>query len=120
MKKISRILLAVSAPVFALATMTVTAPTASATAAACAFNPAHPNKDSGSGHVVSGKKAPLRSGPHSGCGTIMTVDSSWKLYYHCSYFNGQSAWTHLRLAGTDVEGWIYVENLNDFGADKTC
>lgn len=97
------------------------APEASASVSGC-LSPAAPNRDSGSGHVKSGRKAPLRQFPtsSSSCPTVGKIDSSVKLYYHCVYFNGANWWTHLRVEGTSVQGWMYNGNLNDDGASKPC
>jgi hypothetical protein len=31
-----------------------------------------------------------------------------------------NTWTHLRLSGTNVEGWVYDVYLDDFGATHLC
>ncbi|MGW3208399.1 SH3 domain-containing protein [Streptomyces sp. NPDC001135] len=120
MNKLSRTMLAVAAPVIALASVTVAAPTASASAASGCFNPPHPDKDSATGHVNAGQTAPLRVGFNSACGTVVTLKSNWKLYYHCVAFNGSSWWTHVRVEGSNLEGWVWDMNLNNGGSDKEC
>ncbi|MEV0097376.1 SH3 domain-containing protein [Streptomyces sp. NPDC050738] len=102
------------------ATLTM-APSASASAtdAAACTHPAWSNKDAGSGYI-SGSSAPLRTGPNEGCPTTATIYGA-KLYYHCYVVNSAgNTWTHARIDGTQINGWIYDGNLNDNGATKPC
>nr|WP_237524323.1 MULTISPECIES: SH3 domain-containing protein [unclassified Streptomyces] len=99
----------------------VAAPVASAATsgtAACT-HPAWSNKDSGSGYVA-GSSAPLRTGPSADCPTTATVYGAL-LYYHCYVTNSAgNTWTHARIDGTQINGWIYDGNLTNSGAVKHC
>ncbi|MCX4554005.1 SH3 domain-containing protein [Streptomyces sp. NBC_01387] len=108
-------------PVLAVSATLVSAPTAgaaTATAAACT-HPGWANKDAGYGYV-SGSSAPLRTGPNADCPTTATIYGA-KLYYHCYVYNSAgNTWTHARIEGTEISGWIYDGNLDDGGATKPC
>ncbi|MDX3185230.1 SH3 domain-containing protein [Streptomyces sp. NPDC052071] len=112
---------ALALPLLAASATLVSAPTAGAAVAgaeACT-HPAWSNKDAGSGYI-SGSSAPLRTGPNEGCPTTATVYGA-KLYYHCYVVNSAgNTWTHARIDGTQINGWIYDGNLNDNGATKAC
>ncbi|MER5745253.1 SH3 domain-containing protein [Streptomyces sp. NPDC059913] len=99
----------------------VSAPAAGAatTGASACTHPAWSNKDAGYGYV-SGSSAPLRTGPSADCPTTATVYSA-KLYYHCYVVNSAgNTWTHARIDGTQINGWIYDGNLTNSGALKAC
>jgi hypothetical protein len=84
-------------------------------------HPGWSNKDGGSGHVIADSTA-LRDGPGSSCTLIALVHTNALLYYHCLAVNPYSGntWTHLRIAGTSVDGWISDDNLDDHGATQPC
>ncbi|GHJ93349.1 MULTISPECIES: SH3 domain-containing protein [Streptomyces] len=87
-------------------------------AAACT-HPAWSNKDAGYGYV-SGSSAPLRTGPSQDCPVTATVYGA-RLYYHCYVVNSAgNTWTHARIDGTQINGWIYDGNLSNSGALERC
>ncbi|GAA2263625.1 hypothetical protein GCM10010232_64400 [Streptomyces amakusaensis] len=120
-KKRTRLLAAVLPMIAAAGLVTAAAPAQSATSASGPLGCSHSwsNKDSDYGYVTSG--SPLRPGPHSNCGTRATIYPSELLYYHCSIVNESgNGWTHVRLSGTDIQGWMYNGNLDDGGSRDRC
>ncbi|WP_051264885.1 SH3 domain-containing protein [Nakamurella lactea] len=82
----------------------------------------HPNKDAGSGHPTTSVN--VRSGPHTGCDANWWAGKSTKLYYHCwvsgTKVGNYYSWTHVRIAGTNRQGWVSDYYLNDHGATHHC
>ncbi|MFF1465467.1 SH3 domain-containing protein [Streptomyces sp. NPDC058330] len=119
--KRSKLWTSLALPFLVASATLVAAPVASAAAsgtAACT-HPAWSNKDSGSGYVA-GSSAPLRTGPSADCPTTATVYGAL-LYYHCYVTNSAgNTWTHARIDGTQINGWIYDGNLTNSGAVKHC
>ncbi|MEU4181025.1 SH3 domain-containing protein [Streptomyces sp. NPDC026589] len=110
---------AVALPLLVASATLTAAPSASAGSAACT-HPSWVNKDSGSGYGQQLYER-IRTGPSSDCPMTTWVPSSQRLYYHC-YWNNSAGnnWTHVRVSGTEVNGWIWNGNLNDGGSRKQC
>jgi hypothetical protein len=113
-----RLIRAVAAIMLAIGGITVAA-AAPAGAATCT-HPAWTNPDTGSGHGNSSSTA-IHDGPNSGCPVTAYVGSGVLLYYHCWLANSAgNTWTHVRISGTYVEGWVWDAHLDDNGATKHC
>ncbi|GAB3982190.1 hypothetical protein V1634_26790 [Plantactinospora veratri] len=80
------------------------------------------NVDGDVGYVESGRSyAAMRSGPYDTCTIDNYAYSGETLYYHCYFLNIYgNRWTHLRVAGTTIDGWVYSGNLNDGGSNNPC
>jgi len=77
------------------------------------------NKDSDSGFTLD--SSPIRSGPHESCSAARTVPASTSLFYHCYTVNESgNTWTHVRIAGTSFNGWVFDDHLNDHGSFVRC
>jgi hypothetical protein len=88
---------------------------AQSASADCGSHPAWQNLSSGAGRVTN--SSPIRTGPYQSCDVVRQVDTSKDLFYHCWVQNSEgNKWTHVRLANTNVEGWMYNGNLNDGGS----
>ncbi|MEV1005922.1 SH3 domain-containing protein [Streptomyces sp. NPDC049881] len=117
-------LAAAALPLALAATALITAPSASAgeAGAEACTHPSWSNKDDGWGGLnkTSGT-APLRTGPNEGCGVVANVNTSQVLYYHCYTFNSSgNSWTHVRIKGTQTQGWIWDEHLTFHGSTVGC
>ncbi|GAB2589582.1 hypothetical protein [Kribbella endophytica] len=92
------------------------------TAEAACNRPATQNLSPAAGRVKS--SSPLRVGPSEGCGVVRTIGTGTDLFYHCWVENSAGhKWTYVRVANTNVEGWMYNGNLNDGGSvhpDNRC
>ncbi|WP_424886961.1 SH3 domain-containing protein [Streptomyces sp. XH2] len=114
----ARILTAAVAPLLAAtAGLAVVAPSAEAapTGADACTHPAWSNK-SGAKGTAKGADAKVRTGPNEGCGVVATVGTSVTLYYHCWVNNSADhKWTHVRIEGSNLEGWVYNARLDDGG-----
>lgn len=90
-------------------------------AAETCTHPSWSDKDkTGYGTGNSGSTA-MRTGPEASCGIVATVGTSVRLYYHCYRFNAAgNSWTHVRIDGTNLEGWVYDGNLDDYGSLSPC
>ncbi|MDQ1015172.1 SH3 domain-containing protein [Streptomyces afghaniensis] len=109
----------------AAATLTAAAPSATAAPAeaqACT-HPAWSNKSSGTG-TAKGDTALVRTGPSADCAVTAEVGTDRTLYYHCWVTNSSgNKWTHVRIDGLNVNGWVYNGNLDDGGSqapDNKC
>ncbi|MGW4033134.1 SH3 domain-containing protein [Streptomyces sp. NPDC004838] len=77
------------------------------------------NRDSSAGHVTS--SSPLHIGPHGYCLVKETLNVFQVLQYHCSVMNESgNGWTHVRITGTDITGWVYDGHLNNWGSNVRC
>ncbi|MEV4867733.1 SH3 domain-containing protein [Streptomyces syringium] len=115
----ARLLTAAVVPLLAAsAALAVTAPPAGAApsgADACT-HPAWSNKSGGKG-TAAGGSALIRTGPSEDCGVTAEVGTSVTLYYHCWVTNSAgNKWTHVRIGGTEVNGWVYNARLDDGGS----
>jgi hypothetical protein len=108
----------VGALVLAFGGLSIGSTAAQADVAACA-HPAWQNVDAGSGHVMEASVA-VHNGPYADCGTSFYVFPFDLLYYHCWTYNGANTWTHLRISGTTLEGWVWDAHLDDGGATSQC
>lgn len=120
----TRIWTAVALPLVTVSGLLATAPVASAAtagASACTTNYFWQNKDSDTGRAIRAVVAPVRELP-ANCGDkIAEVNSDFKLQYHCYITNSSgNQWTHVRIDGTSVNGWVYSLNLDDGGSKKHC
>ncbi|MEU6669245.1 SH3 domain-containing protein [Streptomyces sp. NPDC046727] len=119
--KRTKVWTAVALPLLAASATLTAAPSAVAAAgdSSSCTHPAWSNNDSGYGYV-NGDSAPLRTGPSSDCPVTATVYSA-RLYYHCYVTNAAgNTWTHARIDGTQVSGWIWDGNLTNGGATEHC
>lgn len=109
----------------ASAGLMATAPAAGAatSAAAACTHPAWQNKSGGEG-TAAGSSALVRTGPSADCAVTAEVGTSVTLFYHCWVTNSAgNKWTHVRIDGTQINGWVYNGNLDDGGsqaADNKC
>ncbi len=88
---------------------------AQSASADCSSHPAWQNKSSGAGKVNN--SSPIRTGPYESCAVVAQVGTSKDLFYHCWVQNSAgNKWTHVRIANTNTEGWMYNGNLNDGGS----
>ncbi|MCY1649433.1 SH3 domain-containing protein [[Kitasatospora] papulosa] len=79
------------------------------------------NRDAGEGDLVK-SGTHLKAGPYSSCDSVTTeVAYGTHVYYHCYVKNDYgNTWTHVRIAGTSIEGWTSDDNLDDHGATNRC
>ncbi|GHG62521.1 SH3 domain-containing protein [Streptomyces griseocarneus] len=102
----------------ASATVAVTAPSASADtsgANACS-HPTWSNKSPGNG-TPKGDGAKIRTGPSEDCSVVKEVSGGTVLQYHCWVENDHGhKWTHVRVDGKDINGWVYNDRLDDGGS----
>lgn len=124
MKGIRKWAAAMTPLLMAGALVTVAAPSsyAAADGAQACTHPAWSNKSSGKGQP-SGSVTYLRTGPNKDCGITAEVYSS-VMFYHCWVTNSAgNKWTHVRIDGTEINGWVYNPQLDDGGsqaADNRC
>lgn len=96
-----------------------TASSASGNSIPCT-HPAWTNPDTGSGHVLV-SSTPMYTGPEASCGVVDYINPGTLLYYHCYVVNANGYhYTHLRIAGDTIQGWIYSARLDDGGASHYC
>jgi hypothetical protein len=99
------------------------APVAPAAAAASCPQPTpHDNDKVGYGYISKAAyPKPMRSGPSQNCYVITDIYPGVKLWYHCYVTNSAgNTWTHLRIDGTQVSGWVWDDNLDDGGSFVHC
>lgn len=78
------------------------------------------NRDGDTG-VTKNSNAELRSGPHGYCTVRAFLREGEGLNYHCFTWNeAGNTWTHARIQGTDRQGWVWDEHLNDGGSIDRC
>ncbi|MFF9348238.1 SH3 domain-containing protein [Streptomyces sp. NPDC014734] len=78
------------------------------------------NKDAGYGTMQS-TNVNLRVGPHTSCGAVGQVQAGQKVYYHCYTTTvNDGTWTHLRISGTQRQGWVKDTLLPGGGSTKAC
>ncbi|MEW2576887.1 SH3 domain-containing protein [Streptomyces syringium] len=119
MKVKARLLTAAAVPLLLASATLVTAPSAGAapTGADACTHPAWSNKSGGKG-TPKGSSALIRTGPNKGCGVTAEVGTSVTLFYHCWVINSAgNRWTHVRVEGTEINGWVYNPQLDDGGSD---
>ncbi|MEV1008690.1 SH3 domain-containing protein [Streptomyces sp. NPDC049881] len=110
---------------FTAATL-VAAPAATAgeSGAEACTHPAWSNKDSDTGRLKSSEwSAPIHTGPNAGCPVTQDIIQSDVIYYHCYAVNSAgNTWTHVRVhvGGSDYNGWVWDDYLNDNGSDFHC
>ncbi|HEU5270692.1 MAG TPA: hypothetical protein VFU36_12265 [Jatrophihabitans sp.] len=101
----------------------LTVVTASPADAITCIHPAWSDKDqTGYGEIAAGfSNIHMYDGPMSSCGVVATLNPGQKLYYHCYYLNASgNTYTHLRIAGTSIEGWVGDNFLNNYGSAYRC
>ncbi|MEU9608870.1 SH3 domain-containing protein [Streptomyces sp. NPDC017979] len=120
MQKNRKRLFAAVLPLVAMAGLvTAATPAVSADAGPASCSHSWSNKDGDTGRVK--QTSPLRQGPHEACGSVAQVYTTSLLAYHCYMTNGVgNTWTHARIQGTDIQGWIWDGNLRDNGSTKPC
>ncbi|MFI0980716.1 SH3 domain-containing protein [Streptomyces sp. NPDC021093] len=118
----AKLVTAVVTPLLAAsAALAVTAPQASAattgtTGADACTHPSWSNKSGGEG-TAKGTSATVRTGPNKDCPVTATVGTAVTLYYHCWVTNSAgNKWTHVRISGTQINGWVYNPSLDDGGS----
>jgi hypothetical protein len=105
-----KVAIALGATGLALASNLVVATQSQASADVSCSGWSWSNPDSGSGYST-GTYA-LKTGPYSTCGFAGQTYDGIFLYYHCYVTNGYgNTWTHARISGTSIEGWISDANL---------
>ncbi|MET8544322.1 SH3 domain-containing protein [Kitasatospora sp. NPDC004799] len=63
----------------------------------------------------------VRQGPHTTCGSVGTLNPGDQVFYHCfTTTQGDGTWTHLRKAGTTLNGWVKDTLLPDGGSNYPC
>ncbi|GLF92775.1 SH3 domain-containing protein [Streptomyces yaizuensis] len=83
-------------------------------------NHAHNNGDGAYGNSTV-PELHLRSGPHSNCPIVGTVDRSSRLNWHCFTVNEVgNEWTFLGIHNTNIFGWVYNGNLTGSGSEVRC
>ena len=95
--------------------------TASPADAIPCIHPAWSDKDqTGTGESLYAN-IPMYNGPMSSCALVTHINPGEKLYYHCYYVNASgNTYTHLRIAGTSIEGWVGDSYLNNYGSAYRC
>ncbi|GAA4496551.1 hypothetical protein GCM10023191_038710 [Actinoallomurus oryzae] len=77
------------------------------------------NPDSRYGSVIDWN--PIHSGPYAACSVVATPGKGRTVYYHCFVVNAyNNSWTHVRIAGTSTQGWIYDGDLDNAGSWDEC
>jgi hypothetical protein len=77
------------------------------------------NVDSGSGTSLGTYH--LEAGPYQDCPDVAQVYVGAHFYYHCWVINRYgNLWSHVRIANTNVQGWISDRNLSNNGAVREC
>lgn len=96
--------------------------TASPADAITCIHPAWSNKDTNSGQIWSGyHNINMYDGPMSSCIVVAVLNPGQILYYDCYYLNAAgNEYTHLRIGGTSIEGWVGSNFLDDFGSNYKC
>ncbi|MGW6458982.1 SH3 domain-containing protein [Streptomyces sp. NPDC055078] len=79
----------------------------------------HSNKDGGSGYGEDPDGSiHVRTGPHEYCAVVEVVSNNRLLYWHCWTENSAgNRWTHLRVAGTQINGWVVDSKLTGGGSN---
>jgi hypothetical protein len=106
----------------ALGVLVASGTAASAASPSACTMPSWSNKDARTGTVIAPSGvASMHNGPNSDCPILDTMFAGDKLYYHCYVYNSAgNTWTHLRLGGTQIQGWVWDEYLTDRGSDNLC
>ncbi|MGC4808209.1 hypothetical protein [Micromonospora sp. DT233] len=79
------------------------------------------NKGAGGRGQYTEEAAPLRSGPAEGCSSDKTLPASTALIYHCFVTNtAGNSWTHVKVQGQNLSGWIWDNHLKDNGSPYKC
>lgn len=79
------------------------------------------NKDPASANEYTIESAPLRSGPMESCSAVRTLSTSTALDYHCYVTNEfGNTWTHVKVKGQDLYGWIWDNHLYSNGSPYRC
>ncbi|MFF4380990.1 SH3 domain-containing protein [Kitasatospora sp. NPDC001547] len=63
----------------------------------------------------------VRSGPHTTCGIVGSLNPGDQVFYHCyTTTQNDGTWTHLRKSGTSMDGWVKDTLLPDGGSVYPC
>ena len=112
--------LAVGAATLPLVIAGLAIATAGPAEAVTCTHPAWSDKDPGSG-TGNSSSTPVRTGPSAECGVVATVGTDVALLYHCYVTNSAgNTWTHVRIGGYNINGWVYDGNLDDGGSFYHC
>ena len=77
-------------------------------------------KDFELGHGTNGSN-PIHNGPYGICDVVATVGNSRTLIYDCYVINDYGhKWTHVRVSGSTIGGWVYNPYLSGGGANTGC
>lgn len=77
-------------------------------------------KDFELGHATGGS-TPIHIGPYGACPVTTYVGNSRTLIYDCYVVNDyQHWWTHVRVSGSTIQGWIWLGYLDNGGANTRC
>src|SRR5262249_4236294 len=114
----------VSAATLPLALGAVSLTTGSATAAVVqphtCTHPSWSDKDPTNGHAID-NGTPVRTGPYSACGAVVTVGSGVTLHYHCSRRAAKGyTGTSLRDAAPNMAGWVLAPPPPAFAPFPQC
>lgn len=104
-----------------LAASMVTASSASAVAQSCSHSWSNVSDDAS---YVAGSDVNYRTGPHASCDSLGQAQYDQYVYLHCwttgDYVVNTSVWWHLRLAGTQRQGWMSSYYVLTGGANATA
>lgn len=92
-----------------------------AEAATCGQSWSDKDKSGYGNGIGSAGTVPLRTGIYADCPVRTPAGNGYTLWYHCYRINSYgNSWTHLRVNGTNISGWVYSGNLSDGGSTVAC
>jgi hypothetical protein len=93
----------------------------SADAAAPCTHPAWSDKDNGGSGTGLSSSTSVRTGPSHDCAEVASVGTNVTLWYHCYVTNSVgNTWTNVRIAGTNIDGWVSDDELDNHGSLFHC
>lgn len=102
---------AIAAALLAVSALTVSWTATPASAAPSCTSPRH--DVNGEGYARMNKDGTnLKKAPYAACGNVRSMGRGDKVYLQCAIFNDYgNVWWWVRVAGTDVHGWMSEDNL---------